>query len=153
MLKNLRRFRILDPPARNLFLRALMTLPVVSLSLKLRGFTKTRAALQRVLPASNSPLDSDFVRVRAALAARMVNSADRHGPVHPTCLTKSLTLWWLLARQGIASDLRIGVRREQGKLEAHAWVERDGIALNEAEEGHRHYAAFDAAFTPVQNEE
>jgi hypothetical protein len=31
-------------------------------------------------------------------------------------------------------------------LEAHAWVEREGLALNEPADQHRHYATFDAAF-------
>jgi len=53
----------------------------------------------------------------------MVNAADRHGLVHPSCLAKSLTLWWLLGRQGIPSQLRIGTRKEKEKFEAHAWVE------------------------------
>jgi hypothetical protein len=83
----------------------------------------------------------------------MVNSADRHGFVHPTCLAKSLTLWWLLERQGIESHLRIGTRKKNENFEAHAWVERDGVALNEPEEHHRHYAAFDAAFSSWPPEE
>jgi len=39
-------------------------------------------------------------------------------------------------------------RHSQGKgnFQAHAWVERDGLSLNEPDEHHRHYAAFDAAF-------
>src|SRR5256884_4286895 len=35
----------------------------------------------------------------------------------------------LLGRQGITSRLRIGIRKENGKLRAHAWVEREGTAL------------------------
>src|SRR5215472_18628234 len=84
--------------------------------------------------------------------AHMVNAADRHGMVHPTCLVKSLTLWWLLGRQGITSELRVGVRKQVGNLEAHSWVEREGLALNEPEERHRHYAAFDAALTSLPEE-
>jgi len=60
-----------------------------------------------------------------ALTAHLVNAADRHGLVHPSCLTKSMTLWWLLGRQGIASHLRIGIRKEKAKFAAHAGVERD----------------------------
>ena len=82
----------------------------------------------------------------------MMNAADRHGLVHPSCLVKSLTLWWLLGRQGIGSELRVGVRKEGRNLEAHAWVEREGIALNEPEERHHHYAAFDAALESMRKE-
>ena len=146
MLENLRRFNALERPAQTLFLQALAAVPLVSLSLKLRGFKKTRATLQKIRSTVNSQMHSDLIKERAALTSRMVNSADRHGLVHPSCLAKSLTLWWLLGRQGIASDLRIGIRKEKDKFEAHAWVERDGIALNEPEKAHRHYSAFDAAF-------
>jgi hypothetical protein len=90
---------------------------------------------------------------RAALTARLVNSADRHGLSHPSCLAKSLTLWWLLGRQGIESQLRIGIRKQQEKFEAHAWVERDGAALNEPEERHRHYAAFDGSLSSFPSDE
>jgi hypothetical protein len=83
----------------------------------------------------------------------MVNSADRHGLVHPSCLAKSLALWWLLGREGISSELRIGIRKENEKFEAHAWVERDGAAVNEPEEHHQHYAAFDGALSALPSDE
>lgn len=93
------------------------------------------------------------MRERAALAAQLVNSADRHGLSHPSCLAKSLALWWLLGREGIQSHLRIGARKENGKFEAHAWVELGGVALNEPEEHHRHYAAFDESFSSLPCDE
>jgi hypothetical protein len=68
-------------------------------------------------------------------------------------LAKSLTLWWLLVRQGIPSHLRIGIRKEEEKFEAHAWVECDGTALNEPDEHHHHYSAFDGAFSSPPPEE
>jgi len=80
----------------------------------------------------------------------MVNTAVRHVWRASTCLEKSLALWWLLGRQGIACEVRIGARKQGGKFEAHAWLERDGVAINEPQQEHRHYAAFDAAF-PLQS--
>jgi hypothetical protein len=61
-------------------------------------------------------------------------------------LEQSLALWWLLGRQGIESSVRIGTRKSGDKFEAHAWVECDGVALNEEGEPHKHYAAFDETF-------
>jgi ribosome-associated translation inhibitor RaiA len=49
--------------------------------------------------------------------------------------------------------LRVGIRKEYGKFQAHAWVERDGAALNEPEEHHHHYAAFDAALSALPTDE
>ena len=152
MLEKLRRFSALDGPAQKLFLQGLVLLPLVSLSLRWGGFSPTQAALQKRIrnPLPEQSLDPASQRI--ALTAHMVNAADRHGLVHPSCLAKSLTLWLLLGRQGIASHLRIGIRKEKDNFEAHAWVEREGTALNEPEEHHRHYAAFDAAFTSLQEE-
>jgi len=117
----------------------------VALSLRWRGFRETQAALERFLSKANPGPAAALASKVAALTAHMVNAADRHGLVHPSCLAKSLTLWWLLGRQGIPSHLRIGIRKEKEKFEAHAWVEREGTALNEPEEHHHHYAAFDAS--------
>ena len=153
MWERFRRFSTLDRPARNLFLRAILLLPPVALSLRWRGLRATQAMLQRFLSNDNQERDAALVSRNAALTARMVNAADRHGLFHPSCLAKSLTLWWLLARQGISSHLRIGIHKEQEKFAAHAWVERDGTALNEPDEHHRHYAAFDAAFSSLPHEE
>src|SRR5713226_9668475 len=153
MWERLRRFSALERPAQELFLRAIVLLPLVALSLRWRGFRATQAALRRFLSNPNQELDAALVSRDVAVTANMVNAADRHGLVHPSCLAKSLTLWWLLGRRGIPSRLRIGIRKEKEKFEAHAWVERDGAALNEPEEHHHHYAAFDESLSVLPPEE
>lgn len=46
------------------------------------------------------------------------------------CLTQAIAVQRLLHNEGLASDLRIGVRKDQGKsLEAHAWVEYQGSVV------------------------
>jgi hypothetical protein len=153
MWERLRRFRALERPAQELFLRAIVLLPLVALSLRWRGFGATQSTLERFLSKANPERDAAQASKDAAMTAHMVNAADRQGVVHPSCLAKSLTLWWLLGRQGISSRLRIGIRIEKEKFEAHAWVECDGAALNEPDEHHHHYAAFDAAFSSLPPEE
>jgi hypothetical protein len=151
MWERLRRFSALPGPARRLFLRAAAILPLVSLSLYFRGFRKTRTFLEKRLSgAKRSARSSAFSD--PALTVRMVRAAVRHSVAHPTCLQESLVLWWLLGRQGIPCDLRVGVRKDSEKFEAHAWVERDGVALNEPEALHQHYAAFDAALASIPPE-
>jgi hypothetical protein len=147
MWERFRRFSALERPAQSLFLRAMVLLPVVAVSLQWRGFRATQAALQRFVSNSNTKNKSSNADERARLTAHMVYAAERHGLFRPTCLALSLTLWWLLERQGIESHLRVGIRKEGGKFEAHAWVERDGAALNEPEQQHHHYAAFDGALS------
>jgi hypothetical protein len=152
MWEALRRFRALERGARGLFLRAAVLLPFISLSLRLRGFRATQSSLQKHLPSATSSV-SDRSELAPAqpiiLTARMVRSAAHRTWGRPACLEQSLALWWLLGRQGIASSVRIGTRKTQQKFEAHAWVECDGMALNEPEEAHRHYAAFSEEFPIV----
>ena len=153
MWQRLRRFRNLEPPARGLFLRATALLPVISLSLRIRGFRATQLRLEKYLSnarlgsSSSSPSGLDG---RATMTARMVKSAAYWSIGTPTCLEQSLALWWLLGRQGIASSVRIGTRKAGQKFEAHAWVECDGLALNEPDQPHLHYAVFDEGF-PILN--
>jgi hypothetical protein len=124
-------------------------LPFISVSLRLRGFRATQSSLQKRLPKALSALSdkSNGVQTEPAnLTARMVRSAAHRTWGNPACLGQSLALWWLLGRQGISTSVRIGTRKTDQKFEAHAWVECEGVALNEAEEPHQHYAAFDEAF-------
>jgi hypothetical protein len=82
----------------------------------------------------------------------MVRAALRYSPAKFTCLEQSLTLWYLLRKQGIATQLRIGVRKMDGKFEAHAWVEHEGVAVHQPGEIHQHYAAFDREFADAPRE-
>ncbi len=58
------------------------------------------------------------------------------------CLVRSLTLARLLARQGVATDIHLGVQPEADSLKAHAWVERNGHALNDS-------LGYGTQFTPI----
>jgi hypothetical protein len=151
MWEQLQRFRGLDPAARGLFLRAFVLLPMISWSLRLRGCAATQAALSRFLasPGATDRLAADEEAARVAQTVRMVRAAARYAFGRCTCLERSLTLWSLLQRQGISSNLRYGARKTAGQLEAHAWIDYNGSALDEGDEPAKRYAVFDGAF-PVQ---
>ncbi len=76
--------------------------------------------------------------------AKLVNIAARHHFYRSNCLVQSLTLQRLLRHRGIRSQLRIGVRRHQGKFEAHAWVEFAGVSMNDTRNVKEHFAPFEA---------
>jgi hypothetical protein len=144
MWEPLQRYRALDPASQRTFRRAAILLPLVRWSLRLRGYGQTFASLQkRVLSQPGRAENQPEAREKVHITCRMVHAALRYSFAQYTCLEESLTLWYLLRKQGIAACLRIGVRKENGKFEAHAWVEYDGEALNQDEAMHRHYAAFE----------
>ena len=144
MLEPLQRYNALDRASRRLFRRAAMLLPLVRWSLRLRGYGATFASLQKRIPpqAASTELCPD-AREKVQATCRMVRAALRYSLSEFTCLEESLTLWYLLRKERIPVCLRIGVRKENEKFAAHAWVEHAGEALNQTDAMHRHYAAFE----------
>jgi len=151
MWKAFQRYRALDPEARGLFRRAAFLIPQITTSLHLRGFKKTQRALQDHLSSASRELRNGDIEPIVQTTCRMVRAGARYGLIRPTCLVESLTLWYLLRRQNVPATLRIGVRKASEKFEAHAWVECQGTALNQPEEPHQHYAAFDNGFSDLQD--
>ncbi|MGB7496137.1 MAG: lasso peptide biosynthesis B2 protein [Candidatus Acidiferrum sp.] len=144
----------LDAEARKLFWRAAIVLPLISLSLRSRGFKQTKKTLEnrlRVAPPQRMLQGRPTQTVERT--CRMLRAGAHYGLVQPTCLAESLALWYLLRKQGLSADLRIGVRKESQKFQAHAWVEFEGAALNQREEQHRHYAAFDSGSSDVPGDQ
>ena len=68
---------------------------------------------------------------QARAIARIVKIAAEKGIYQAKCLQQTLVLWCLLRRNQIESEIRFGARKESGELQAHAWVEVGGTALNE----------------------
>jgi Transglutaminase-like superfamily len=140
------RYRNRPPEDRKLILRATLILPLTEIGLYFFGFRRWMELLEKFSLTAGPPqaLPAELQRETARRAARAVRSAELHGPTRPNCLERSLTLWWILRRDGVDAELHIGARKEGGKFEAHAWVELAGQVLNDGAEVHRHYSRFDA---------
>jgi hypothetical protein len=153
MWELLQRYRALEPEARKIFGCAVALLPLISLSLGVRGFKKTKEALQtRFSLKSSAETAEEKAAETVKRTCRMVRAGARYGISRPTCLVESLALWYLLQMQSVPACLRIGVRKMREKFEAHAWVEYEGVALNQSEEVHQHYGAFDSGFSDLPGE-
>ena len=122
---------LLDAVGLLAVVRAAAGLIVVDVALRLAGFHRVRRWLQGRGKGPAAPVtDVDLVVEQACLA---VDRARRYHLYPMRCLTRSLVLQWLLARRGVPTTLRIGVRKESGNLSAHAWIERNGRPVGEAE--------------------
>lgn len=151
MVRKIKRFFGMAVDQRQLFLQSAILLPLTGLGVRLLGFNRWYAGLSRRavgsrISATTSP-QPEVVIIQRTL--RSVRLASQHGLYPGNCLSRSLTLWWLLRRQGIECDLRIGVRREQAQLQGHAWIEYKGYPLNEQPQVHQHYAVFAETILPA----
>lgn len=96
--------------------RCLTVVGVVRLALTLSSYNRVRGMVTR-LDAGRDASIADLRRVAwgVAAAARLVPGA--------TCLTQALAGQYLLARQGNASKISIGIEKGTGsELKAHAWL-------------------------------
>jgi hypothetical protein len=145
LTRNLSRFLALPRPERRIFLTAMALHPLFWLGLHVFGYASFRARLDRMPPLFRA---QEEVKLDALFAlGRLVNLASRHTPMPATCLSRSLVLCWLLRRRGIPCELRIGVQLVRGKLDAHAWVEHEGIPINDTQDVAQRYAAFGGPLT------
>jgi hypothetical protein len=121
-MNRVRRWRALPIDERRASIAAAWRLAAVHALLAIAGVPWTRKLLVRRANGIDHAL--------AERAARAVQRAANHLPLRTNCLDRALALSWLLASGGIASTLRIGVRKTSGDtLAAHAWVEHDGAVL------------------------
>lgn len=126
---------------RRAMIRAVIAVPSVAASLRLRGYAGTRQALEgRRPPDLGSP-------VRACTLVE-ADRAVRALPGGVECLTRSLVVWWL---SDGTTTLELGVdpSTEDPEHRFHAWVERDGRVINDDPEVRRKYLPFgDGSRTP-----
>ncbi len=69
----------------------------------------------------------DRLWLLADLAARVTCGRGR-------CLGRSLLLLWLLKARAQSAELLVGVNKDGGVFEAHAWIETEGRVLGERPE-------------------
>ena len=103
-----------------LLFEAMLIVPAIRIALWLLPFRFVLAFAQRPsAPAGNVTTERVLHAVHAI--ARRVPRA--------TCLTRSLSAMLMLARHGYPSTLRLGVAKEDDRVAAHAWLERDGVTI------------------------
>jgi len=149
VLTKLRKVRRLSAGERWLLAQALVLLPLTFCGVYALGvnrwqrvlikLTKFRSASgpdfdlaeNRLREGSEALPDVGANAKRADAIARIVEIAAHHGVYQASCLQKALVLSALLRRHRVENEIRFGARKEKGELQAHAWVEVGGIALNE----------------------
>jgi hypothetical protein len=177
-MNKLARWKSMSDDERRLWLTAWLTLPIIVLLLRWQGLRRTQRLLVYLAPdwnirlpihrrgAKNAeeaqrlterPLRNLCETLRlcgekrfAEVVAQLINSAARHSLVAANCLPQSLLVWCMLRREGIEAEFRIGVRKDRQSVEAHAWVEVSGQAVNDQSDDERRFQPFDATILPSE---
>lgn len=116
----------------------MLVLPLISLTLRLAGYKRTRRLVER-LSGHRHPRAANQEDLEAAYGlAQLAAVAGRRGPVQATCLRQSLVVYGVLRRRGLQPELKFGVRREDDGIGAHAWVELEHQSLDVAGDPNAH---------------
>ena len=115
-----------------------------------REYLRVAAAFRRLpLPdlvrrLETAPHRVDLPAVEPRRLGKLVHRILNVGPFRPRCLTMSLVLYRLLARDGIEAWLVVGLPPEPTSPSAHAWVEVEGAEVGPppGRSGHQELARF-----------
>jgi hypothetical protein len=112
--------------------------------LRLIGFKKTQQLAHRKitkpLGAENSSIFDETADIDyAQRCAELTAIAARHCLPSGSCLPQSLALCWLLRKNGLDAQLKIGVIPQSETLLAHAWVEYQNLALGQQESNYQSF--------------
>jgi hypothetical protein len=151
-MRNWHKFRRLPRQEKRLLVEASLLLPLTALAIRAMGLRRWRSALLTLsrINESNPAVKDKPGFLKAHVTAEMVKIAAWHGLYRGNCLEQSLVLWWLLARQGIESELRFGARKCDDKVEAHAWVEVERVPLNERLDVNQIFSSFHRTTAPSE---
>ena len=112
-MRRLKQLAALTNSERLLLLRVLFVVGVARVSLWLLPIAVARKVVMSAAAfADETSIDQSIWAVK--VVSRYVPCA--------TCLTQALAVQALLIRAGHESSLEIGVAKDSGKFEAHAWV-------------------------------
>jgi Transglutaminase-like superfamily len=104
-------------------------LPLVELSLRCLGARRTASWLSRAIkPRAIHPTAAAELQ-QADRLAHLAAIAGRRGILEARCLSQALLVRAVLRRRGLDAVLQVGVRKDSGQFDAHAWVELDGHTL------------------------
>lgn len=150
LMTNLSKVGQLSKYERRLLFQSVLFLPTIHITLYLLGYYRLRGVMEKMIPIKpfDNPASETQILQRAQEIARIVSIAAKHGFYKATCLRKSLLVWGFMRRQGIQGRICFGVRMIEGRLEAHAWVEYQGIVINDSMDVHKNYRALNDVFPP-----
>ena len=138
----LRQWRALPASERVALIALMAALPLLSASLRLAGFVRTRRWLEQLTQRNTNRSATVADVAGGERLAHLAAIAGTHGLLGASCLRQALLVHGVLRWQRLTPSLKIGVRRVATRPDMHAWVELGGIPLGQSQLSH---AAFEAS--------
>jgi len=101
------------------------------------GFSSTMRLLERLSVTPSADDVPDPARWVAEIA--MVSESPRR----PSCLDRSVLLWFIAEIYDLDASIRIGVAPAGDTIDGHAWVEIDGTVVNDDPDVAAEFVVFD----------
>jgi hypothetical protein len=129
-MSNVGRFLSLTPAEQRRLAQAFLIVAGVRIGLSLVPFPRFQALLARLRAQANVKSGAGPTTEQLARDVRVVSS---YVP-RATCLTQALAGQVLLQHFGHRAIVHVGVTKEEGTIQAHAWLESDGkVVIGESE--------------------
>jgi hypothetical protein len=135
MIRKLKRamsFSLLD---WSIFIQSWAMLLIIDIWLRTNTYKGLRDFLirQQYKNSGKFKIKDNMTEAEIKHIGSIVETASRNHIVQMSCLRRALVQQWFLNTRGVNTELRFGVRTVDGKLLAHAWLEKDGKLISEPE--------------------
>jgi hypothetical protein len=119
-------------PERLFVVKSFLLLQVARLAVRWYGYQKVYRWIEsHSAPSNLQDLPSSRRLYQATHLGLLVNIANRRFRIWQVdCLPESLAVWGLLRRKGLDARLRLGMRKQDGRYDGHAWVEYAGQVVS-----------------------
>ena len=132
----LRYFAQLPRPMQRVAWSTLHMAPRVKRRVRKKGYEATTQWLDQM----RRPVVTSVDNATAIAGIAQITTARMPGRYN--CLTRSLVVWWLLGGDRSA-HIRFGVSPDPAAaFQFHAWVEKDGVVINDTDDVAARYAPF-----------
>jgi hypothetical protein len=139
MLSKIKHFWLLPISHKTIFLKIITLVPLVELGVRTIGFKRVFNLLNRFPEKTSDATEKTKLFNKHGFHMHLFQ---RNFPYLGRCLARSLTAWFLLKKKGIETELKFGMKKENGELLAHAWIEYEGVPLRTDSTAHNEYVAF-----------
>lgn len=132
-----RQWASLPSDERQALLTMVWLVPVLHVAVRVFDYRRTRAWIDRSGGKIRPHADG---RPRVEALRLATTRVQAYSWLPGNCLSRSLGLYWLMLKAGYSPVLRLGVSLADGTFAAHAWVEHDGVVLNDSQNVSERYA-------------